>query len=101
MGLGEGVLGQLLSLDLWTAQSMFPGTISKVCDSALANMWYGCPGSHSLLEAGLPCTQYTLPLIPQNPDSLLRFQEQGDSGSGSLGDPKPFVGMLTFYSEPS
>lgn len=31
--LGGGILRQLLSLDLWTAQNMFLGTISKVCDS--------------------------------------------------------------------
>jgi hypothetical protein len=60
--LGGSVLRQLLSLDLRTAQSMFPGTISKVCDSALANMWYGCLG-HSLLDAGLSFTPCILPLI--------------------------------------
>lgn len=57
-----GDLRRFLSLDLWTAQSTFLRIISKVCDSVLANMWYGCLG-HSSLEAGLQCTQHVLPLI--------------------------------------
>lgn len=49
-------LRQLSSLDLWTAQNTVSGTISKVCDSALANMWCEClgHGSHSEHPASHP-----------------------------------------------
>lgn len=61
-----GVLRQLLSLDLWTAQSTFLRIISKVCDSVLVDMWYGCH-SHDSLETGLPHhTQHILsPIFPE------------------------------------